>query len=227
VSALPEVVRKPLHEVKVSLLYIGYRTFKPRRKITFSGQTFPYLYRRYNLTCQNERAVEIPIFQAIVKQYPPEQVLEIGNVLSHYMPVKHTVLDKYEVAPGVLNEDVVSYHPGRTFDLIVAISTLEHVGWDEPSHDPEKLLPAIANLRSLLSPQGQLVVSMPIGYNPAVDQLAQDPRGLFRQVGFLKRMTRDNVWKEAAQQDVLGEKYNSRIPTATAIMVGRIDPTGQ
>jgi hypothetical protein len=224
VSALPEVIRKPLHEVKVSMLYVGYRTFKSGRKISFSGETLPYLYRRYNLTCQNERAIEIPIFQAIVKHFPPEQVLEVGNVLSHYMPVKHTVVDKYEVAPGVLNEDVVDHRPGRTFDLIIAISTLEHVGWDEPSHDPEKLLPAIANLRTLLSRQGRLVVSMPIGYNPAVDRLAQDPNGLFKQVGYLKRMTRDNIWKQVPLQDVLGEKYNPRIPTATAILVGVIEP---
>lgn len=223
-SALPEVIRKPLHEVKVSLLFTGYRLFKPGRTITFEGKTYPYLYRRYNLTCQNERAIEIPIFQDLVKGYAPGQILEIGNVLAHYMPVHHTVVDKYEVAPGVLNQDVVAYRPGRTYDLIIAISTLEHVGWDEPSHDPEKLLPAIANLRSLLSPQGKLVVSMPIGYNPAVDRLAQAPNGLFSQVGYLKRMTRDNVWKQAAMQDIVGERYNSRIPTATAILVGVIQP---
>jgi SAM-dependent methyltransferase len=210
--------------VKVSLLFAGYRLFKPGRTLSFEGKTYPYLYRRYNLTCQNERAVEIPIFQEIVGKYPSDQVLEVGNVLAHYMPVHHTVVDKYEKAPGVLNQDVVDYQPGRTFDLIIAISTLEHVGWDEPTHDPEKLLPALANLRRLLSPQGKLMVSMPVGYNPTVDRLAQAPDALFAQVGYLKRMTRDNIWKEVAFKDVAAEKYNSRIPTATAVMVGVIEP---
>lgn len=223
-SALQDVIRRPLHEAKVTALFYGYRIFKPGRKIAFAGKSYPYLYARYNLTCHNERAVEIPIFQSIVRDYAPDQVLEVGNVLAHYMPVKHTVVDKYEVAPGVLNEDVVDFQPGRTFDLIIAISTLEHVGWDESAHNPEKLLPAIANLRSLLAPQGKLMVSMPIGYNPAVDRLAHAPDGLFSQVGYLKRVTRDNIWREVALNDVEGARYDPRVPTATAIMIGVIEP---
>jgi hypothetical protein len=38
------------------------------------------------------------------------------------------VLDKYEQAPGVINEDVVSFSPPQKYDLIVSVSTLEHVG---------------------------------------------------------------------------------------------------
>ena len=34
------------------------------------------------------------------------------------------------------------------YDLIVTISTLEHVGWDEEPRDPSKVLRAIENLKS-------------------------------------------------------------------------------
>jgi len=51
-------------------------------------------------------------------------------VLSHYFAVKHDIVDKYEIAPSVVNEDLVNFKPGKKYDLIVSISTLEHVGWD-------------------------------------------------------------------------------------------------
>ena len=51
---------------------------------------------------------------------------------------------------------------------IVSISTLEHVGWDENTKDPDKIFQAIKNLKSYLVPRGKLIVTMPIGYNPCL-----------------------------------------------------------
>ena len=65
-------------------------------------------------------------------------MLEVGNVLGHYVPVEHLVVDKYEQAPGVLNDDVADLDLGRQFDLVLAVSTLEHVGLDEETRDPDK-----------------------------------------------------------------------------------------
>jgi hypothetical protein len=83
----------------------------------------------------------------------------VGNVLSHYFSVNHDVVDKYEKAEGVINRDIIDFHPSKEYDLIISISTLEHVGWDEDIsdhkilHDPSKILRAIENLRGLLAPQ--------------------------------------------------------------------------
>ena len=68
------------------------------------------------------------------------KVLEVGNVLSWYGPVHHDVLDKYEVTSGVINQDVVDFVPRHQYNVIVAISTIEHVGWDETPRDPTKVL---------------------------------------------------------------------------------------
>jgi hypothetical protein len=42
-----------------------------------------------------------------------KNILEIGNVTSHSYPVTHDVLDKYEIADGVVNEDVTDYQPSK------------------------------------------------------------------------------------------------------------------
>ena len=36
----------------------------------------------------------------------------------------HTVVDKYETAPGVLNRDILDVEDAAGFDLVVSISTL-------------------------------------------------------------------------------------------------------
>ena len=217
-------IRKPLHEVKVSLLFAQYRAFKRGRTVTYQGRTYDYFYARYNLTVRNERAIELPIFWTAVQQYPSERVLELGNVLAHYFPVHHDVVDKYEVAPGVKNVDVVDYQPHRTYDLIVAISTLEHVGWDEQPQDPPKLGRAIAHLRTLLAPGGTLMISMPMGHNPEVDRLVGEGALPLSTASYLKRVTSDNIWREVSRDEIVGAPYNYRIPTANGIVIGTIAP---
>src|SRR3954451_22447894 len=63
---------------------------------------------RYNETWRNERAVEVPLVVEALDAHP---VLEVGNVLGHYGHCGHTVVDKYERAPGVLNVDVLDFAP--------------------------------------------------------------------------------------------------------------------
>ncbi|MBH0190215.1 MAG: hypothetical protein HP492_00290, partial [Nitrospira sp.] len=106
----------------------------------FGGREYDYLYHPYNRTWKNERGVEIPIFRELLLQHEGKRVLEVGNVLSHYFPIQHDVVDKYEVSPGVINKDIVGFLPQQTYHLIVSISTLEHVGWDEQPQEPAKLL---------------------------------------------------------------------------------------
>ena len=64
----------------------------------------------------DERAVEVPVAQALVDRHAPDRVLEIGNVLSHYRPQQHVVVDKYEQAAGVLNRDVLDLGGLGRFD---------------------------------------------------------------------------------------------------------------
>ena len=149
----------------------AFRGRSPGRTATSSSTAaaIGYLFHRHKFTWLTERAVEVPVAQALVDEHAADRVLEIGNVLSHYRPQQHVVVDKYEQAPGVLNRDVLDLGGLGQFELIVAISTLEHVGWDESPRDPAKAQRAVEVLRSLLAPGGSLAITVPVGYNTAFD----------------------------------------------------------
>ena len=63
----------------------------------FDGREYEYLYHPYNRTWKNERGVEIPIFRELLLNHKGKRVLEVGNVLSHYFPIHHEVVNNYEV----------------------------------------------------------------------------------------------------------------------------------
>lgn len=223
-------VLRALREAQVEAQVAYLRAFK-RGTFQFQGKTYPYFYRRYNRTLYNERIVEVPIVWDEVKRHAPARVLEIGNVLGQYFPIKHQVVDKYEQARGVTNIDVVDFQPDQRYDVIAAISTLEHVGWDEEPREPEKFLRAVDHLATLLAPGGNLLVTLPVGWNPEVDRFLAEGRVPFTSIGYLKRDARDNLWHEASASEVAGVGYLHRKPgnlglwipnTAMAIVVGRI-----
>lgn len=200
-----------------------YKFFRSSEHFTLAGVEYPYFYHWYNRTWMNERTVEIPIVRQILTARPGASVLEVGNVLQHYFKRDHEVVDKYEKADGVQNIDVVDFQTNKKFDVIVCISTLEHVGWDDPPRDPEKPVRALEHLKSLLAPGGKIMVTIPIGYNPDIDQLLGKGRLAFDSLRFLKRITPDNRWVEMDWNGVSGSKYNTPFPAANALAIGIVE----
>ena len=210
-----------------SLLLHYYRIFKGRRTFIFRMKKYLYFYHYYNLTMLCERCVEIPIIWEIVKQHQGKTILEVGNVLSHYFPIKHEVVDKYETAAGVINTDVVVFKPKEKYNLIVSISTLEHIGWDETPRDPQKVLIAIKKLKSFLAPGGQIVVTIPLGYNPYFDQIIYGDGFGFCSKYFFQRQSSDNVWQEVTLNNLEGVKYGSPFPGANGLFIGFYNKAGK
>lgn len=97
----------------------------------------------------------------MLQQYAGKRVLEVGNVLSNYSSITHDVLDKYESSDGVINEDIICFNHGKQYDLIICISTLEHIGWDEIPREPKKIHTAIKQMKKLLSPMGTIMITTP------------------------------------------------------------------
>lgn len=209
---------------------VGYARHRARPPgfFTFRGAAYPYLIHLHNFTWENERAVEVPIAWRAVRQarVRGDRVLEVGNVLGHYGRVKHDVLDRYERAPGVIQADVADWRPPHRYDLIVSVSTLEHVGWDEEPREPDKVVRAIRNLRSMLAPGGHLLVTLPIGHNPYLDRLLGEGRLPLDSLTFLKRPLEENRWTEATWDEVAGAPCWSGVRSATAIVVGWAGPLG-
>lgn len=193
-----------------------------RTKIfTFNGRSYPYLYHFCNKTWKNERGVEIPIFRELLLEHDGKRILEVGNVLSHYFQIHHDVVDKYEVAPNVINQDIVEFAPPERYDLILSISTLEHVGWDETPREPDKLLRAIQHLRNrCLAPGGKIVASLPVGYNKFFDRLLRDGKSPFTRQHFLKRVSKRNYWVESNWEQCRNVAYGRFV--AHAIVIGTL-----
>ena len=61
-------------------------------------------------------------------------------MLSYVFTVHHDILDKYETANNVINEDIAEYSPRKKYDLIVSVLCLPCVGWDETPRDSSKII---------------------------------------------------------------------------------------
>ena len=190
-------------------------------RFAFRGERLPYTFARYNNSFLNERTVEISIAHWFLAK-AGGRMLEVGNVLAHYGVTGHTVLDKYEEIPGILNDDIVDYTPDQPFDTVVAVSTLEHVGWDETPREPEKVLRAVENVKKCVAPGGKALVTVPIGHNKALDTALRDGVVSFPEETWLVRTNRRNEWIETDRDGALAKQYGSPYTGANGLYVGMI-----
>jgi SAM-dependent methyltransferase len=193
------------------------------RRFAFRGETHRYLYHPYKRTWLTERAVEVPVVQSIVDRHSGARILEVGHVLGHYRPQSHLVIDKYERSAGVLNRDATDVADLGPFDLIVAISTLEHVGFDEQPRDPGKAAAAVAALRERLAPGGLLVVTVPVGYNPAFDAALRDGAIPTTAIAALRRAGGETRWREAEPALVWTAPYDFLLYSARGVVFAFIE----
>ncbi len=189
------------------------------------GLSYPYLYARHKLTWLTERTVEVPVIQALVDRHPPDRVLEVGNVLSHYRAQRHLIADRYERAPDVLNRDVLALGGLGPFDLIVGISTLEHVGLDELAPDPGKALRAVHVLRELLAPGGRLVLTVPAGYNPSFAAAIRSGEVPITSLAALRREAGQGRWREVAPEEAWDAPYDFLLYRARAVLFVCVEAT--
>jgi hypothetical protein len=101
------------------------------------------------------------------------------------------VLDKYEQTPGVVNGDVVDVRSSKLYDLIVGVSTLEHVRWDEEPRDSPKFLHGVERLTTFFAPDGKMLITLPVDCNAALDGFLKEGRAspLLRTCGVSARTT--------------------------------------
>ena len=175
-------------------------------KVDLGDQTIVPLVHPYNLTWRNERAIEVPLSRDFLTT-ERRPCLEVGNVLTHYGILADVVVDKYEVAPGVINLDALVFTSAEPFRSILCISTLEHIGFDEDTYGGStasggEIAPTVAHLRSLLTEDGEMLVTCPLGLNPELDLLVASDELKPVSERFLKR-TKPGVWKEVGREIAL------------------------
>lgn len=204
---------------KRGVVYL-FRLLRGRVPFEFGGERYGHFLHPFIL--DNERTVEVPLALRRVERHRGGRILEVGNVLSAFARFDHVVVDKYEKARGIINEDIMDYRPDRPFNLILCISTLEHVGWDETPRDDEKIPRALDAMRALLAPGGEALITLPLGYNPTLDCLLADNALHFDAMGYLRRVSADNRWVEASREEVAGAAFDRPFSCANALVVGTL-----
>ncbi len=193
--------------------------FRKERFFIYRNEKYSYFYHPYNFTWDNERAVEIPIVLRMLESFKEGKILEVGNVLSHYYPVKWDVLDKFEDKAGIIKQDVVDFNPSNRYDLIISISTLEHIGFDDDIKNPHKIIEALCNLKqNCLKPEGMMFFTMPLGYNLFMDDLLFNDKLGFNKKYYLKKISK-NEWVEVEEKELGDTTYGTTYIEASTIVI--------
>jgi len=164
------LIRRVYQKSGIPLLY--FKIFRKNDVIIYKGKRLKLFYHTYNKTFFNERKIEIPIAKEVLKN--KKDILEIGNVLSHYIKINHDVIDKYEIGKGVINEDISEYKFNKKYDLIISISTFEHIGDKEKDIGNERLIRAFNNVMNNLKENGILLITFPIGNNKYLENYVKE-----------------------------------------------------
>ncbi len=188
---------------------------------TFRMGSKEYHYYTGNFALLHERTVEMAIAKQFYDDNRHGTVLEVGNVMHQCMPIPegYDIVDKYEPGGGVINEDIVDYKPGKRYDMIISVSTMEHVGYEEPDRVPYKSLVGIRKGMKMLKPGGKMLITVPLGMNPAIDGMIMGQGIKFTRSYFLKRISYWNYWALTDAKDAISLSPNSRYPGANSIAV--------
>jgi hypothetical protein len=211
---------------RIRWLFTARNGVLAQQSFAIGTSNYPYFIHAYNHTWLNERAVEVPYILDLLRSAPTDSTLEIGNVLSHYFEFDHAVVDKWEKCyyRPIINSDLNEFIPEKPFDLIISISTIEHVGWDERPRKPEQVLKALDKIQSLLSPKGKAVLTIPVGYNQYLDTHVEEWLSDTIKADCLKRLSRENQWAEVELGEALACQYGSPYQGANAVIFLTITP---
>lgn len=197
----------------------------------------------------DERVIELPW---VLARMPGGRALEVGYAFAEppYLAAllragfdELTGVDLAEAeVPGMttVRADVRELpFADRSFDLVLCVSTLEHVGADntgyglEAEDDAASRLTALRELRRVLDPGGRLLITVPCGEPGEYGWFRQDDvRGwtrLYTRAGFFieeqeaYELTAEG-WRTAPDLDTTGLEYGSRGPAAAAVLCAELSP---
>ena len=184
---------------------------KPHEHVELLGERVALRYDVSRFAWRSERTVELALGARALAAHPPQDVLEVGNVMSGFGHTGHHVVDKYERRAGVLNEDIVGFDPGRRYGLVLSFSTLEHVGRDEEPRDPEKAAVALRSVSDLVASDGALLVSIPVAYHRELEA-SFVPGEIFDSVVLLVRCSRLQHWEPRPLSELPADRLRHPVP---------------
>ncbi len=197
----------------------------------------------------DERVIEVPW---VLARLAGSRALEVGyafaepSYLAALLQAGFDELVGVDLAdadvPGVtgVQADVrdLPFEDGA-FDLVLCVSTLEHVGADNTGYgldaedDGASRLTALRELRRVLAADGRLLITLPCGEPGEYGWFHQDDvsgwtRLLIRAGFFVEEqetyeLTVDG-WRAAPELDPTGLRYGERGPAASAVLCAELSP---
>lgn len=169
---------------------------------------------------RTERGIELAIGKRALMGRDASDVLEVGNVLPWAGHDDHLVVDKYEQGPRVVNEDIVNFRSDRKYELIISISTLEHVGWDEEPVDAAKAARALLNMPSMIADGGSMLVTIPVDFHPEFEDFFVSDDAPFDAVELLVKTSRTARWQRRPLQERGALRYGQPYCCGNGVLMG-------
>jgi SAM-dependent methyltransferase len=199
----------------------------------------------------DERVIEVPW---VLSRLRAGRVLEIGYAFAEPAYLAALLRSEVELAGADLavreidgietvEADVRELpFPDASFDQVLLVSTLEHVGADNSvygvagssSDAAEAQSHALRELRRVLRPWGSLLVTVPLGERGDYGWFRQDDlRGwtrLYARTGFFVEEQEpyeltDKGWRAAPAFKAAGVRYGERGPAASAVLCTELSPS--
>ena len=197
----------------------------------------------------DERVVEIP--WVLSRLHPSGRVLEVGYAFAEPAYLAGLLRSGVElVGADLATRDVEGMETveadtrdlpfaDRTFDQVLLVSTLEHVGADntvyglEAQGDGHARTEALRELRRVLRRDGRLLVTVPLGEPEDYGWFRQeDERGwmrLFARAGLFVEESEayeltPEGWRAARAFRAKGVRYGERGPAASAVLCAELSP---
>jgi len=197
----------------------------------------------------DERVVEVP--WVLSRLRPSGRVLEVGYAFAEPAYLAGLLRAGVElVGADLATRDVEGMEaveadvrdlpfPDRSFDQVLLVSTLEHVGADntvyglQAESDGDARLQALRELRRVLRRDGRLLVTVPLGEPEDYGWFRQeDERGwmrLFARAGLFAEESEayeltPEGWRVTRAFRAQGVRYGERGPAASAVLCAELSP---
>lgn len=167
-----------------------------------NGVKYPYFLHHHNCgghpSVGSERLVELALADAWLASAEYSCTTEVGAVTPYYWPRRvGRVIDPYDTHPLVTDRTTVAGQSLVGQDVI-CISTLEHIGQAEYGQPPDADLLAAA-LSQIWSQSRRVLATVPVGYNPALDEIILNRRFPDDvRVSLLRRATGEPYWRQSS-----------------------------
>ena len=163
------------------------------------------------------------MIQALVDDQPPDRVLEVGNVLSHYRDQRHLIIGSLRTGtrrpePRRLELDGL----GR-FALIVAISTLEHVGLDERTARSGQVGARRTRAARVAGPGWTAGADGAGGYNRQFDAAIRCGGLPIANLAALRREAGSDTWVQVEPEAAFAAPYDFLLYRARAVVFARLE----